>query len=69
MVRVKVPYVMKIQSCNITNLMHKDNIAHGTAYQLSKGKPNAISFEVLELLCKLFNVQVEDVLGLTKDEI
>jgi DNA-binding Xre family transcriptional regulator len=42
--------------------MRKANIAYGTALRLSKGEADAISFEVLESLCKLFEVQVEDVL-------
>jgi DNA-binding Xre family transcriptional regulator len=53
---------MKQKGWNATDLMRKGNIAYATALRLSKGKSEAMSFEVLESLCKLFEVRVEDVL-------
>lgn len=62
MIKLKVPELMKAKGYNITDLMRKANIAYGTASRLSKGEADAISFEVLESLCKLFDVRVEDVI-------
>ena len=62
MIKVKVPELMKQKGYNATDLMRKANIAYGTALRLSKGEADAMSFEVLESLCKLFEVRVEDVI-------
>jgi len=61
-IKVKVPELMKQKGWNATDLMRKGNIAYATALRLSKGEAEAMSFEVLESLCKLFEVRVEDVL-------
>jgi len=61
-IKVKVPELMKQKGYNATDLMRKANIAYGTALRLSKGEADAMSFEVLETLCKLFEVRVEDVI-------
>lgn len=53
---------MKRDGYNATDLMRKANIAYATALRLSKGEAEAMSFEVLESLCKLFQVRVEDIL-------
>ena len=62
MIKLKVPELMKAKDCNATDLMRHANIAYGTALRLSKGDAEAISFEVLESLCKFFGVRVEDIL-------
>jgi len=61
-IKVKVPELMKQKGWNATDLMRKGNVAYATALRLSKGEAEAMSFEVLESLCKLFEVRVEDVL-------
>ena len=67
MIKVKVPELMKRKGLNATDLMRKANIAYGTALRLSKGEGDAITFDVLESLCKLFEVQVKDVLEYVPD--
>lgn len=67
MIKVKVPELMKAKGYNATDLMRKANIAYGTALRLSKGEADAMSFEVLESLCKLFGVKVEDVIEYVPD--
>jgi putative transcriptional regulator len=61
-IKVKVPELLEKHGMNATDLMRKANIAYATAYRLSKGQGTAISFDVLDTLCKLFDVQVKDVL-------
>jgi DNA-binding Xre family transcriptional regulator len=61
-IKVKVPELMRKKGLNVTDLMRRANIAYPTALRLSKGQGNAITFEVLESLCRLFEVQVKDVL-------
>jgi putative transcriptional regulator len=68
MIKVKVPQLMKEKGYNATDLMRKANIAYGTAYRLSKGEAEAMSFEVLESLCRLFDARVEDVLEYVPEE-
>ena len=62
MVKIKVPELLKKKGWNATDLMRKGNIAYGTALRLSRGEGDGITFEVLESLCKLFEVQVKDIL-------
>ena len=62
MIKLKVPELMKAKGCNATDLMRYANIAYGTASRLAKGEAEAISFDVLESLCKYFGVKVEDVI-------
>lgn len=68
MIKVKVPELMKEKGYNATDLMRKADIAYGTALRLSKGEAEAISFVVLESLCKLFDVRVEDVIEFFPDK-
>ena len=62
MIKVKVPELLKERGLNATDLMRKANIAYATAYRLSKGQGTAISFDVLDVLCEFFEVQVEEIL-------
>lgn len=59
---------MKEKGYNATDLMRKADIAYGTALRLSKGEADAMSFVVLESLCKLFDVRVEDVIEYVPEE-
>lgn len=68
MIKVKVPELMKEKGYNATDLMRKADIAYGTALRLSKGEADAMSFVVLESLCKLFDVRVEDVIEFVPDK-
>jgi DNA-binding Xre family transcriptional regulator len=61
-IKVKVPELLKQRNLNATDLMRKANIAYATAFRLSKGKGTAISFEVLDALCKFFEVEIEEIL-------
>jgi len=49
-------------------MMREGRIAYGTALRLSKGSATGITFDVLEALCKLFGVQVGDILECVPDE-
>ncbi len=68
MIKVKVPELLAQHNMNATDLMRRGNIAYATALRLSKGHATAISFEVLESLCQLFNVGVSEVLEYEKDK-
>ena len=67
MIKVKVPELMKERGVNATDLMRKANIAYATAYRLSKGQGTAISFDVLDALCKFFEVSIDEVLEYLPD--
>ena len=62
MIKVKVPELLKERGLNATDLMRKANIAYATAYRLSKGQGTAISFDVLDALCKFFDVSIDKIL-------
>lgn len=68
MIKVKVPELMKQKGWNATDLMRKANIAYATALRLSKGEADAITFEVLDSLCALFDVGVGDVLEVVPED-
>ena len=67
MIKVKVPELLKERGLNATDLMRKANIAYATAYRLSKGQGTAISFDVLDALCKFFEVSIVEVLEYLPD--
>jgi len=67
-IKVKVSELLKDRGLNATDLMRKANIAYATAYRLSKGQGTAISFDVLDALCKLFDAQVKDILEYIPDK-
>ena len=67
MIKVKVPELLKERGLNATDLMRKANIAYATAYRLSKGQGTAISFDVLDALCKYFEVSIDEVLEYLPD--
>ena len=62
MIKIKISVLLKKKGWNATDLMRKANIAYATALRLSKDDGDGITFEVLESLCKLFEVQVKDIL-------
>jgi len=61
-IKIKIPGLLEQNNLNATDLMRKGNIAYGTALRLSKGEGARISFDVLENLCMLFDVGVEEIL-------
>lgn len=62
MIKLKVPELMHAKGWNASDLMRKANVAYKTAHRLSKGNADSISFDVLNSLCEIFEVQVKDVL-------
>lgn len=68
MIKVRVPDLMKEHGFNAADLMREANLAYGTALKLSKGKGKGISFEVLDSLCKLFDVEVGEILEYIPDQ-
>ena len=68
MIKIKIPKLLEQNNLNATDLMRKGNIAYGTALRLSKGEGARISFDVLENLCMLFDVGVEEILEYVPDK-
>jgi putative transcriptional regulator len=68
MIKLKVPELMDKNGLSITDLMRQANIAYTTAHRISKGKADSISFEVLNSLCEVFDVQVKDILEYIPDQ-
>lgn len=68
MIKFKISELLKERGMNATDLMRKGNISYVTALRISKGEGTAISFEVLDNLCKLFQVGVEQILEYVPQE-
>ncbi len=68
MIKIKISVLLKKKGWNATDLMRKANIAYATALRLSKDEGDGITFEVLESLCKLFDVPIKDVLEYIPDK-
>jgi DNA-binding Xre family transcriptional regulator len=68
MIKVKVPELMSSKGWSVSDLMRKANLAYKTAHRLSKGMGDSISFDVLNSLCEVFDVQVKDILEYVADK-
>ena len=68
MIKLKVPELLKKHNLNATDLMRQANIAYGTAFKLAKGNGKGISFEVLNTLCELFDVEAGEILEYIPDK-
>jgi DNA-binding Xre family transcriptional regulator len=67
-IKLKVPELLKKHNLNATDLMRQANIAYGTAFKLAKGNGKGISFEVLNTLCELFDVEAGEILEYIPDK-
>ena len=68
MIKIKIPQLLEKHNMNATDLFRRGNIAYRTALRLSNGEGSRISFEVLENLCKLFDVEVGEILEYIPDK-
>jgi putative transcriptional regulator len=68
MIKLKVSELMENKKWNISDLMRKANIGYTTAHRLSKGKAGYVTFDVLNSLCKAFNVEVGEILEYIPDK-
>ena len=62
MIKIKIPQLLEKNNMNATDLFRKGNVAYRTALRLSKGEGSRISFDVLENLCRLFDVEIDEIL-------
>jgi DNA-binding Xre family transcriptional regulator len=67
-IKIKISALIKKKGWNATDLMRKANIAYATALRLSKDDGDGITFDVLNSLCELFEVQVKDILEYIPDK-
>ncbi len=68
MIKVKVPELLEKHGMNATDLMRQAGISYTTAHKLSKGRGKGMSFQLLDSLCKLFDVTVGEILEFTPDK-
>ena len=67
MIKIKIPQLLEKNNMNATDLFRKGNIAYRTALRLSRGEGSRISFEVLQNLCELFEVGIDEILEYIPD--
>ena len=68
MIKIKIAHQLEIHQLNATDLMRQAKIAYVTALRLSKDEGSGITFEVLNSLCKLFDVPVEQIIEYVPDD-
>jgi DNA-binding Xre family transcriptional regulator len=66
-IKIKIPQLLEKNNMNATDLFRKGNIAYRTALRLSRGEGSRISFEVLQNLCELFEVGIDEILEYIPD--
>jgi putative transcriptional regulator len=66
-IKLRVPELLKERGLNASNLMREAKLAYATAYKLSKGRSKGISFDVLNSLCQVFDVEVGEILEYIPD--
>jgi putative transcriptional regulator len=68
MIKVKVAELMNAKGWTVSDLMRQAGVAYTTAHRFTKGDPDSISFDVLNSLCEVFDVEVKDILEYVPDK-
>lgn len=67
MVKVKVMDILESKERNLNWLSKKCDIGYNTIYNFAMGKTNAVSYNVLESVCNILEVDISDILEIEKD--
>jgi DNA-binding Xre family transcriptional regulator len=68
MIKNKIPELMKERGINASELMRGIEVTYVTAHKLATGKETkGITYEMLNKLCKFFNVGVDEILEYEPD--
>lgn len=68
LINIKLLDIIKKEERSLNWVATKTGISYSTLHKLSNNDTKSISFEVLEKLCTLFNVDVCDMIEIKKDE-
>lgn len=67
MVKVKLMDILESRERNLNWLAKKCDITYSTLYNFAMGKTNAVSYNILELICTALDCKIEDILEIIKD--
>lgn len=62
LIKVKVIDILNARERNVLWLSRKCNLSYNTIYNFVMGKTNAVSYNVLETVCNVLDVEIKDVL-------
>lgn len=68
MVKIKLQYILDQHERPLKWVSDKTGISYSTLHKLNSGNTSSISFEVLEKICNLFNIQPNDILEITSQK-
>ena len=67
MVKIKVMDILNERERNLLWLSKKCKIGYNTIYNFAMGKTNAVSYDVLETICKVLEVNISDIIEIVND--
>lgn len=59
---LRVPELLEQRGWNITEFSENADVSYPTALRLAHGKVHSISLEMLDKLCKVFDVTIEEMI-------
>lgn len=68
MVKIKLQDILDQHERPLKWVSDKTGISYSTLHKLNSGNTSSISFEVLEKICNLFNIQPNDILEITSQK-
>lgn len=67
MIKIKVLDILEKRERNILWLSKKTDISYPTLYNFVMGKTNAVSYSMLETICKFLECKLTDILEIVED--
>lgn len=67
MIKVKLQGILDERERTIAWVNTKTGIAVSTLHKFNKNGTTSVSYDTLDKLCKLFDVEVQDIIQYTKD--
>jgi DNA-binding Xre family transcriptional regulator len=61
-VRLRVPELLRERGWNITEFSHRSRLSYPTAHRLAHGNVSAITLDMIDKLCRVFEVKIEDLI-------
>lgn len=68
MIKIHVNEILKERERNLKWLATKADITYSTLYNFANGKTTAVSYNVLEKLIEVLNVNIGDLIEIVKDD-
>ena len=68
MIKNKFPLLLAERRMKVPEVSNKTNISKRTLYKIHNDQSTRIDFDTLDKLCKLFSVQVNDIIEYVPDD-